>query len=117
MGNTDLLDLLAWAEDNNGEQLIKKLMEWGALPKEGTMLCKQGHTLVLKNVYGDWWWTCRKQSSQKKGAPIKCEVRFSLRKGTFFARTQLTYREVAVFVLCWTLNMNRIAIHAMTRIG
>ena len=64
---TNLCDIHDWMKESEGLMLIKKLMEFGALPKEGQYPCQKcGHIMILverNNVADKFKWCCKKRKN------------------------------------------------------
>ncbi|XP_073814310.1 uncharacterized protein [Musca autumnalis] len=80
---------------------LGKLQEWGLIPQEGVLKCKKGHDLRLSpysNIDG-WMWRCQKvYRGRQRGS---CDVKRSIRTGTFFERSQLSMCKIVVFCFMW----------------
>lgn len=110
-------DIIAWSS-GDGEMLVRKLMEYGALPKEGTVICKFGHEMRLTSDEGRWWWKCSKSARRRaKSAPIKCKEKRSICTNSFFERSQLSHSKICRFVHQWVRNDSRNSTADYTNIG
>ncbi|CAF4294374.1 unnamed protein product [Didymodactylos carnosus] len=116
----NLIDLYKLNPENDGKDLIKKLQEWGALPKEGEYLCPNGHELGLykdKSCIDGFKWKCSQMISKPKQKPSKCNYGASVRKGTFFARSHLSLFQICGFVHLWVHNSELRVIEKEMRIS
>ena len=118
---TNLCDIHDWMKESEGLMLIKKFMEFGALPKEGQYPCQKcGHIMILverNNVADKFKWCCKNVIKPKKKKQFICNYTVSIRTETFFARSHLTLGEIAKFICCWAQNMQLKTICNETRIS
>lgn len=101
-------DIHDWGRelDDKPPILLKKLMQFGMLPSEGTMHCPQDHSTPMRLVNdGDRWkWRCyhfTTISKKKGGGRKRCNYGVSLITGTFFAKTHLPLVTVCKFLSLW----------------
>lgn len=84
----NICDIHDWAMEENGLNLIKKLMDFGALPTEKERMCdkcKQPMSLRIDNsVIDKYKWYCGNKVSIRKQKSTTCRYTASIRKGTFF---------------------------------
>lgn len=93
----------------NGSFLVEKLMEYGILPKKGTIFCPKNHPtpMILTYSEGRFKWRCYFSNKKKND---KCNYGVSLSTGTFFARSHLPYSIVCKFILFWLDNIQLVII-------
>ncbi|CAI6354921.1 unnamed protein product [Macrosiphum euphorbiae] len=87
---------------------IEQLQSWGLIAKPNTLKCKNNHFLILteNRDYADGFvWRCRKRSmvSNRK---VRCDVKQSLRKNTFFEKSHLPIWKIVIFSHLWTENVS-----------
>lgn len=113
----NICDIHEWIQ-NDGLVLIKKLMEFGMLPK--TYPCEKcGTDMTLKvdnSAIDKYKWRCRNYIHWKGKKSRRCEYSASLRKDTFFHRSHLTLGQITKFICCWVDNMPLTVIKKQTRI-
>lgn len=101
----EISEIFKWAEE--GLPLINKLMEFGLLPKRGSMFCPNNHTtpMVLYKNGVNYKWHCEHSVRDTHKKKKKCGYRVSLNTGTFFAKAKLTYGEICKFIFFWLDNL------------
>lgn len=90
------------AGQSNGLGLIKKLMEFGALAKEGDKKCIKGHLMSIRSEnqsLDKYKWSCSQYMEGKR-----CGYSQSLRSGTFFFKSKLTFEQIMIFARYWVNN-------------
>lgn len=103
----NLLTLKLWAEGEEGLVLIRKLMEFGLLAREGEKTCPRGHVMSLrKDAYciDKWKWQCKASFSERKQKRKTCNHTETLRNNTFFHKSKLDLFNICGFVNLWALN-------------
>lgn len=74
MEHLNIFDLHDWGREENGLILIHKLMDFGMLPKEGSMFCNRKHStpMTLRKDGSCFKWRCNHpinaKSKQKRKA-------------------------------------------------
>ena len=118
----NIFELHDWLNALTDLHLIRKLMEYGILPKEGEYICERcQHPLTLRvdNTRIDKYsWYCGNFILRRKQKRVRCDFRQSLRTGTFFAKSHLALGVVLKFIHFWVyntpLNMIQFNLHLST---
>lgn len=100
-----LRQIFKWEEE--GLPLIEKLMEFGLLPKHGTMFCPNNHpTPMVLTANGDnYKWRCRHWVKDAHKKKKNCDYGVSINTGTFFAKAKLTHGQIIKFIYFWLDNI------------
>lgn len=88
--------------------LVEKLMEFGILPKHGTMFCPQNHPtpMTLRASDAGFQWRCNHLTIiKKKNLRQRCNFGVSLNSGTFFAKAKISYEDICKFICFWLDNI------------
>lgn len=71
-----IADIVLLSRSDDGKQLIEKLADWGAVAKEGNLMCSKGHVLRLcvDNKSKDKVaWRCRQEYKNSHKKRVKCD--------------------------------------------
>lgn len=117
MGQVNLDDINDWEREDGGLGLIRKLMDYGAIPKEGTFKCPRGHLYKLSQDRGNIKWRCGVQYSLAKAKKRRCEYTASIRTGTFFENSKLSIVQICKFINLWVDNVELRVIKKQCRFG
>lgn len=93
--------IFLWCQ--NESVLVDKLMEFGLLPKHGSMFCPKKHpkAMELYESQGEFKWRCNNETVDRTRKRRLCRYAVTLNKGTFFARTKLSYGCITKFIYFW----------------
>lgn len=94
-----------WDQEEGGMVLIRKLQEFGVIPKEGEYKCPRGHIMVLRKDGSCFKWRCNAKISVPKKKSTICNYGISIRKGTFFEGSHLSISQICKFVNLWVDNV------------
>ena len=61
--------------------------------------CPTGHQMKLSFTGGQWRWRCRARC---------CRVDIGVRKGTSLERSKISFRQIVLFIHCWSLERGSI---------
>ena len=70
-----IADIVLLSQSDDGKQLIEKLADWGAVAKEGDIMCSKGHVLRLcvdNNSKDKVVWRCRQEYKNVHKNRFKC---------------------------------------------
>lgn len=106
--NVNIFELHDWLKALTDEHLLRKLMEYGCIPKEGDYQCKKcKNPLTLredKSRIDKFKWFCDNYVSIRKQKKVRCGWSVSVRTGTFFEKSQLSLEAVLKFIHFWVYN-------------
>lgn len=104
----NIFDLHDWLNALADVHLLRKLMEFGILPKETEYLCKQcNQPLSLRvdnNMIDKYRWFCDNYIVRRKQKRVRCGFKVSVRTGTFFAKSHLSLGVILKFIHFWVYN-------------
>lgn len=104
----NIFELHDWLNALTDLHLIRKLMEFGILPKEGEYFCERcQHPLKLRvdsSRIDGYRWFCDDYIVQRKQKRTRCNFTTSVRAGTFFAKSHLSLRVILKFIHFWIYN-------------
>lgn len=100
--------------------VIQKLQSWNLIASDGQIRCNNGHFLKLCNDarFADGFsWRCRESYKDPKKKKSKCDVYHSIRKDTFFHKSQLSMYNIVTFSYLWLENVSLDFIKKQTKIA
>lgn len=103
--NINLKKLFQYEIEEDGMGLVKKLMEWGSIPREGEYRCPQGHVLKIRKDGSFFKWHCLDKTQAKGHKAKPCKYSISLRAKTIFERSHLSISTICQFVNLWVYNV------------
>lgn len=121
----NIFELHDWLNALTDLQLLRRLMEYGILPKEGEYLCEkcqQPFSLRVDNSTVDKYrWFCDNYVVQRKQKRTRCNFKKSIRSGTFFAKSHLSLGVILKFIHFWVhntpLNVTSFNLHIAAQTG
>ncbi len=101
----------------DNDTLLENLQNWGLIPREKSCP-KCGYGMSLMNVKEDGWtWYCSNKISIRKQRATKCSQKVSMRKGSFFNRSHMSYFQILGFAHLWSEGLQLRQIKCQLEIG
>lgn len=111
----NLKQIFLWSQHET--ELIGKLREFGALPKESEVVCsfcKNAMHLWFDDGKKQWFWICRGKFKDSHKKLIPCNNKHSVKKMSVFEGAHSSFEQIIVFIHEWTHHseIRKIALEA-----
>jgi len=99
---------------------IETLQSWGLIANVSTLKCNKVHLLLLcpnVNCMDGFVWRCRQTSIDESKKKVKCYYQQSIRKFTFFSKSQVSIYQFVMFAYLWAEQVSLEFIRKQTDIA